>query len=638
MRLLTVVTLGLISILLVVNMYIYYPGFTGGFLLDDKSVLLKLQLINDQISVENIINYISASNTGPLKRPLSVLSFLFDAQNWPAEPLSFKRTNVILHGINGVLLFLLLSKSFSLTASSKWIKNNHLLLAFIASALWLFNPFLVSTTLYVVQRMTMLSVTFVLIGLLIYLRCRSQMKAETLGKKLHLVIIVYAAVTLSVLSKENGVLLFIFFALFEFLLCQKVLKFKTLSPQIKWYLFWLPISVLVLYVLIKTPSYLANYDVRPFSMGERLLSESRALCLYLYHLFIPHYFTEGVFTDGFSKSTGIFSPISTFISLCFLILLAGFSWIYKNKFTWISFSLLFFLAAHILESTFVPLELYFEHRNYTASMFLFVPISLLLVYVIQQSKIYYLIVIAVLGLFAVSTLQRAHIWGNQIMLHELSMKQFPESVRARTLTALQYQNKGLHHDALSIIEGGLDHLDHNELRMNVVSMKCFLMELTAADIDNVITSLKQTQFTKNDIMPFEAMIDSLLKDQCNYRATNDQVNQVLDHFRSNVYDRSLYGKALYHYLMGKFQLLRLNDSKKATENFIQSYIINKDLTTALINLSELEKAEAFEDALNFSTQIKQIMLKNKRWFSGDTKLLLIDNIIKRLASNKSHER
>ena len=39
-----------------------------------------------------------------------------------------------------------------------------------------------------------------------------------------------------------------------------------------------------------------------------------------------------------------------------------------------SFSVLFFYASHLLESTVINLELYFEHRNYIAAAFLFLPI------------------------------------------------------------------------------------------------------------------------------------------------------------------------------------------------------------------------------------------------------------------------
>src|SRR5690606_8522142 len=43
-----------------------------------------------------------------------------------------------------------------------------------------------------------------------------------------------------------------------------------------------------------------------------------------------------------------------------------FFWLIRRKTRWPIFAIVWFLVAHIIESTVVPLELYFEHRNYLA--------------------------------------------------------------------------------------------------------------------------------------------------------------------------------------------------------------------------------------------------------------------------------
>jgi hypothetical protein len=42
---------------------------------------------------------------------------------------------------------------------------------------------------------------------------------------------------------------------------------------------------------------------------------------------------------------------------------------------YLSFGVLFFFLNHLIESSIIPLELVFEHRNYIPSMFLFVPLA-----------------------------------------------------------------------------------------------------------------------------------------------------------------------------------------------------------------------------------------------------------------------
>src|SRR5699024_8372087 len=42
------------------------------------------------------------------------------------------------------------------------------------------------------------------------------------------------------------------------------------------------------------------------------------------------------------------------------------AWYLRHKNRWPLFALLWFFVAHLVESTVIPLELYFEHRNYLA--------------------------------------------------------------------------------------------------------------------------------------------------------------------------------------------------------------------------------------------------------------------------------
>src|SRR5690606_35304115 len=135
----------------------------------------------------------------------SLLSFLIDANNWPAEAWPFKRTNLVIHLTVGLVLFgttraLLLSIGRS-TSEAYW-------LGLAATALWLVNPFLVSTTLYVVQRMTQLAALFVLAGVWCYLHGRILLtRSRTWQGYIFLGVGVPLCTLLATLSKENGALL-----------------------------------------------------------------------------------------------------------------------------------------------------------------------------------------------------------------------------------------------------------------------------------------------------------------------------------------------------------------------------------------------------------------------------------------------
>jgi hypothetical protein len=142
----------------------YSPGLHGGFLFDDFANLPAL------------------GGDGPTGRPLTLLSFLLDARNWPADPFPFKRTNLILHLLNGGLLYLLLIRLGKLISNDT---TRYRIGATFGATIWLLHPLLVSTTLYIVQREAMLPATCVLAGLLLWLRGREHLACGRIKSVLH---------------------------------------------------------------------------------------------------------------------------------------------------------------------------------------------------------------------------------------------------------------------------------------------------------------------------------------------------------------------------------------------------------------------------------------------------------------------
>jgi hypothetical protein len=183
---------------------IYWPGLAGSFLFDDYPNLEKLGTRGPIESFELLRQYVTSGFSGPTGRPLSLLSFLIDANNWPTDPWPFKRTNVVIHLIVGVVLFATTHKLFvSIGRSARdasWI-------ALLATSLWLVNPFLVSTTLYAVQRMTQLAALFALGGIWFYLRGRELLAIDPRRGYATLCIGLPVFTLLAMLSKENGALL-----------------------------------------------------------------------------------------------------------------------------------------------------------------------------------------------------------------------------------------------------------------------------------------------------------------------------------------------------------------------------------------------------------------------------------------------
>lgn len=117
--------------------------------------------------------------------------------------------------------------------------------------------------------------------------------------------------------------------------------------------------------LLSNPHWLASgYNARDFSLGERLLTETRVLWLYLRLIVLPAPGAYGLFHDDMAVSSGLLQPAGTLFAVLGVAGLVAVALWARKRLPVLSFGLLFFLVGHSLESTVLPLELVHEHRNY----------------------------------------------------------------------------------------------------------------------------------------------------------------------------------------------------------------------------------------------------------------------------------
>ena len=583
----------LVFSLIAIGFVLYYPALSGGFMMDDENSLSKLRVFNGEITLEKLMWYLGSAKTGPLYRPISVLSFLFDGTNWPVEAHSFKLTNLIIHLTNGFLLFFLLLGVFS---QSKKYKNDALFIAFVTTSLWLFHPFLVSTVMYVVQRMVLLSAFFILLGLNLYLKGRAIYEKNPNKKSVfYLALGMFVMPALSVLSKENGVLLVYFIALVELFICQKFLGYKQLSKNVRVFIIYLPVSLLTLALLYKIPSFLESYRLRLFTLDERLLSQLRAITTYLYHIFVPKYFTQGVYTDSFPVSTGLFEPITTLYSLLLISLLLAVAWIKKNSLPLLSFSIFFFFIAHSMESSVIPLELYFEHRNYIPMMFIFVPLVLGLNWMKNQKNIYLIITLFIVIFVGFNTYLRTKIWGNNFRLHLLTMNKYPDSVRARILTIIEYQKKGDVKKVFKLLEDGIKLTNSLDLKFNQLNLLCNYHLLKREYIDLLTNDVHQSKLGRNQIVSYGQLVYNLLDNKCGIENNFDAAFQLVNYLEINSFETSQDKKPLTYFFKAK--LAFASENYPETKNlFTKSFKINHDYSNLFLIIDDFIKLKKYSYA------------------------------------------
>ena len=442
----------LFFLLLLFTVLLYWPGLNGGFLLDDTPNLLPLNALDSGIATW--LDIVRDNESGILGRPVSMLTLVMNYLLNGNDPWSYKYTNLMIHLLTGVLVFWL---SYRLLYETH-LRDKRYVIALWVTAMWLLTPMQVSTVLYIVQRMAQLSALFVLAGLISYTAGRQSLKYRPVSGMLLILATFVIWLPLALFSKENGALLPLLALVIEMYFFSR--------PAIAWQrrfitlLFTVTVllpAILLLAYLLASPGFVTDaYIARDFTLLERLYSQPRILIIYLRSLLIPDSTNLGLLHDDFQVSSGLLTPFSTLPSILLLIALPVLAWAYRKK-EWriYFFAPVFFLTAHLMESSIFALELYFEHRNYLASFSIYLMLGYGLFDLRRRFKNHFLASLF-LVLFPIvhttASYQRVQVWRSQVSIILNDILWHPESYRAHGAIAGLYIQTGEYQKALQHID------------------------------------------------------------------------------------------------------------------------------------------------------------------------------------------
>jgi len=524
-----------VAALTALALYALHPGISGGFLFDDY---VNLSALGDYGGVRDgttLALYLTSALGDPLGRPLSMLSFLLDARSWPADPQPFLRDNVLLHLCNGILLTFVIVQ----LGLRRGLAHRHAWLAgIVAAGAWLLHPMFLSTTLYVVQREAMLAACFSLLGLLAWLRgSRLWLAGSERRGLIWLCIGAIGCTALAALCKANGLLLPLLLLVVEAtVLHNEALRTNAGFVRARRALLGIPLVLTSVALLLALPDFIdkAARD-RPWSIGQRLLTEPRALLDYLGLLFVPHPISHGVFHDDFAASVSLFDPASTWLCIAAVAAAVVGAWRVRKRWPAVACALLFFFAGHVLESSFVPLELYFEHRNYLPAMLAFWPVALALTSAAAPLRTVRLIaaLLLLLGL-AASTYLGAQTWGQPRQLAFAWAERNPDSARAQAYAA-QYEMADGDNTAAQqrLVRSLRRHPHETQLAFNLVDAQCRLGGVSEATLAQVREAVEHDdKAAALDFTWLRAAVDRARSASCP-GLTLDAIAAILDAVRRN---------------------------------------------------------------------------------------------------------
>jgi len=337
---------------------VYLPALTFPFQYDDTIAILD----NPGIRVKGWTwkAWQEALTKAPRseRRPLAQLSFVLSYRAFGINPGGWRAVNILIHLVNTLLV---LAIGRSLFRQLGVHDSQAFRASFLGAAIWGLHPIHTQAVTYIVQRMTSMMTLFFLAGVLCFLKARkaSGVTSFVLWSGCA------AAFLLALGTKENA-------AVFPFsiLLLEIVIRggFRG-GREIKGkHIFFIAAGIFI-YVILLWHIYAGGgeigkgYELREFSMAQRVLTQPRIIFLYLSLLLFPLPSRMAIDWDP-AISTGILHPWSTGLAAAGLLVIIFLSVLRLRKGAVWSLAALWFLGTIFLESSFLPLDLVYEHRTY----------------------------------------------------------------------------------------------------------------------------------------------------------------------------------------------------------------------------------------------------------------------------------
>lgn len=583
-------------LLLLVTTRAFWPATHGPFVFDDFPNLQNLAELEGTPDLPHIRRYLAAFNGNP-GRPLATLSFIIEDAAWPTDPAPYKRNNIFWHLLAGVLVFALVRQLARLSSTLTPRADS---IALLTTAMWLLHPMQLSATMLVVQRMAILSSIFMLVGLLSYLGFLRNRHLSEMQR------VVLAGLALGVfglsamLCKENGVLIFAYATAVNFTFLRPTLQtFKPYPRRLLLTGTALPLLTLAVMAAWFHTSIVNSYAGRDFTLGQRLLTQPRALAEYLSAILLPRIGGQGVFHDQFTASHGLFHPMSTFIALLLLTALLGTAWAARRRIPLYAFAVLWFFAGHLIESTIVPLELYFEHRNYLPMLG---PLLLLAGITSTITAPYRRAAHLALGLWLMMatglTAYNATIWGNRGTLAKVWLRENPQSVRAIQMVASYELDSGRANLARQTLDNGYAKLPtHIELRFQRALLDCVTTGLSRtqwAELERLSRSAEDVR-TISDVLAIFGK--EALGDRCHQTMPPGQAKRMMN----IILDNPNFGnksRSYLHYEMAK-QAVASRDLNLLMHHLDQAYALRPNPLIAREQAIYLLTAGLPDDALHY---------------------------------------
>ena len=485
-------------------------GLPGDFIFDDiPNIVENWAVALNSLSPADLANVMLYGQISGQSRILPTLTFALNHyMGHGFDPLIFKATNLAIHTVTTLALAFLFRNLLLVSGieqqRARWA-------ALVLAMAWAMHPLQVSSVLYVIQRLQTMATLFLVLALLSYLSARRAQMEGRSGRTGWMFTGLLWAMALS--CKEDAILLPIYTLALEL----TVLRFRAADPSLarnlqRGYHFAAAAGIAA-YLFVIVPHYWTwdTYPGRNFSSFERLLTQGRVLCMYLWEIVAPLPSNMPFYYDWLQTSRGLLQPWTTLPALGFLLALLATAWRMRNRRPLFSLGIFLFFSGHFVTSNVISLELAFEHRNHFPLIGIVLAIGDLFLLVADRLSLRSITSRAACGLLlailAISTAVRAHSWSSSLSVAQTSTLIAPMSARAWNSLCLTWFDLGggtKHGNtnlekAIAACSKGAE-VDKNSIigLTNVISFKIMQDTITATDWDHYIAQLRRVPMTREN--------------------------------------------------------------------------------------------------------------------------------------------
>jgi len=627
------------------------------------------------------------------------------------DPMLWHIVNIILHVLTSYLIFLL---SFDLLkrARGDWAESTRFWLAFTTAVFFALNPIQTQTVTYIVQRMAGAAAFWYLLALYLYIKHRASEKKKTipfLGNFPLLVwigfiwyalfyvwrnvfnqpsdgqyallcfaIVLVIGVPIIMLLNKKGLIkrqdgdINLLLAIPAGLIALTTKENTITLPFFCWFYDYLFISgndesfkkrsivgwgfvagFLVLISPVLWDKILVTYEERDFTVWERVLTQFRVVWNYLLLMIYPHPSRLNLDVE-IVKSTSVISPVSTYFAIIawFAAVITSIKYLKKDRF--IPFLILWYFGQLIIESSFIGLEMVYEHRFYLpgwgAILLLVYSIFALFRYLTRDMKtvkpsiafsgIISIILIVTTVVCISWTIDRNAVWADELVFWKDVVAKSPSKTRPKVNLGFLLEQKAeyilknsdqiktreetdrLQAQALAMFSEA-ESLYQDALKIDKKSVYALVnlghLYLIQGDYSRALETFHKAELIDSEdaVLQFNIGVT--------YKAFN-QIEKAREH-----YEKAIELKANYYEALNNLGILEIEEGniKKGIEIFTEATQISRfpdlayyNLGNAYVKLNDLDSAgKAYKSALYFRPNYLQALvnLANVLSMQGDFK-------------------